>query len=154
MTAQLLRVVFRSDALVVGVGAAPDTGVIYNDGMASAIPHAISAQRYISLTTFRKSGVGVPTPIWFAEKEGKLVFMTASKSGKYKRLRNNPQVKIAPCTMRGKVTGPEFQATVRIMQPEEFAAARKILNEKYWLARLTFLWPNTDAYLEITPEAA
>jgi len=121
--------------------------------MASPIPPAISGRKYISLTTFRKSGVGIPTPIWFAERDGKLLFMTASKSGKFKRIRNNPQVRIAPCTIRGKVTGPESRATVRIMRPEEFQAARKLINEKYWLARVSFLWPNTDAYLEITPTA-
>lgn len=119
--------------------------------MAPAIPAEIHGQRYISLITFRKSGVAVPTPVWFAEENGKLYVMTSSKLGKYKRIHNNPAVKIAPCTMRGKVTGPEFSATARIMKPEEFAAARQGINAKYWLARVTLLWRNTDAYLEITP---
>jgi len=66
------------------------------------IPAEIQGQRYISLATFRKSGVAVYTPIWFAEDRNKLYFMTNSKLGKCKRIRNNPQVKIAPCTMRGR----------------------------------------------------
>jgi PPOX class probable F420-dependent enzyme len=119
--------------------------------MSSAIPPEIQGQRYISLSTVRKSGVAVRTPIWFAENCGKLYFMTSSKSGKYKRIRNNPQVKIAPCTIRGKITGPEFAATVRILPRENFAAVRKSINAKYWLARVPLLWRNTDAYLEITP---
>jgi PPOX class probable F420-dependent enzyme len=121
----------------------------YNIPMAT-IPAEIHGQRYISLATFRKNGVAVYTPIWFAEDNNKLYFMTSSKLGKYKRIRNNPQVKIAPCTIRGKITGPEFPGTVRILGPDEFARVRQAINSKYWLARVPFLWRNTDVYLEIT----
>ncbi|MGA8539486.1 MAG: PPOX class F420-dependent oxidoreductase [Terriglobales bacterium] len=115
------------------------------------IPAEIRGQRYISLATFRKTGVPVYTPIWFAEDVDKLYFMTNSKLGKVKRIRNNPQVKIAPSTIRGKITGTEFPATVRIMRSEEYARVRQLINAKYWLARLPFLWRNTDTYIEITP---
>ena len=117
-----------------------------------AVPVEIHGQKYLDLTTFRKSGVAVHTPVWFAEENGRLYFMTSSRLGKYKRIRNNPKVTIAPCTLRGKITGPEFPATVRILRPEEFQGARRLINAKYWLARIPFLWRNTDAYLEITPE--
>ena len=119
--------------------------------MTSAIPAEIHGQRYLSLATFRKNGVAVYTPIWFAEANDKLYFMTSSKLWKYKRIRNNPQVKIAPCTIRGKITGPEFAATARILPPEESGKVRQLINAKYWLARVPLLWRNTDAYLEITP---
>src|SRR5580658_9447206 len=115
------------------------------------IPAEIHGQRYISLATFRKSGVAVYTPIWFAEDSDKLYFMTNSKLGKVKRIRNNPQVKIAPCTMRGKITGPEVAATARLLGAEEFDRVRQLIRAKYWLARLPFLWRNTDTYVEITP---
>ena len=59
--------------------------------MTSPIPHEIHDQRYLSLATFRKTGVAVYTPIWFAEDNGKLYFMTSSRLWKYKRIRNNPQ---------------------------------------------------------------
>ncbi len=124
--------------------------VVYNSPMA-AIPAEIHGQRYISLATFRKNGVAVYTPVWFAEDNDKLCFMTNSKLGKCKRIRNNPQVKIAPCTMRGKITGPEFSATARILPAGEFARVRGLINAKYWLARVPFLWRNTDTSLEITP---
>lgn len=116
------------------------------------IPSEIHNQKYLSLATFRKNGVAVYTPIWFAEEDGLLYFMTSSKLGKYKRIRNNPKVTIAPCTMRGKIIGPEFPATARILPPEEFQRARRLINAKYWLARIPFLWRNTDACLEIKPE--
>jgi uncharacterized protein len=115
------------------------------------IPAEIRGQRYLSLATFRKNGAPVYTPVWFAEDGDKLYFMTNSKLGKVKRIRNNPQVKIAPCTMRGKITGPEFPATVRVMRPEESARVRQMIGDKYWLARVPFLWRNTDTYIEITP---
>ena len=119
--------------------------------MTSAIPPDIHNQRYISLATFRKSGIAVFTPVWFAEQADKLYVMISTRLGKYKRIRNNPQVKIAPCNIRGKITGPEFAATARILPPEEFAKSRRLIDSKYWLARLPLIWRNTDAYLEITP---
>jgi uncharacterized protein len=125
-------------------------GALYNNRMAS-VPAEIHGQRYISLATFRKNGVAVYTPIWFVENNDKLYFMTNSTLGKCKRIRNNPQVKIAPCTIRGKITGPEFPATARPLQPEEFDRIRQAIKRKYWLARIPFLWRNTDTYMEITP---
>jgi hypothetical protein len=122
--------------------------------MAPAIPPEISGQRYVSLATFRRNGTPVYTPVWFGEENGHLYVMTAAKTGKTKRLRNNPQAKIASSTMRGKITGPEFPAKVRFLKPEEFQRARKLINAKYWLARVPFLWRSTDTYLEITPDPA
>jgi uncharacterized protein len=119
-------------------------------GRAAGIPAEIRGQRYISLGTFRKNGAAVYTPVWFAEQNNKLYFMTNSKLGKCKRIRNNPQVKVAPCTIRGKITGPEFPATARILPPEEFPRVREAINAKYWLARVPFLWRNTDTCVEIT----
>lgn len=120
--------------------------------MTSTIPAEIHGQKYISLVTFRKNGAPVPTPVWFAEDGGKLYVMTGSHLGKYKRIRNNPRVTIAPCTIRGKVTGTQFEAVARIMSSEEFVRVRKLINAKYWLARLPLIWSRTDVYLEITPE--
>ena len=71
--------------------------------------------------------------------------------GKVKRIRNNPQVKVAPCSIRGKITGPEFPATARILPPQESVRVRQAIKSKYWLARIPFLWRNTDTYIEITP---
>jgi len=118
--------------------------------MANPIPPEIHGQKYISLTTFRKNGGGVRTPVWFGEEGDKLYVMTRSTMGKSKRIRNNPRVTIAPCTVSGKVTGSEFSATARLLPPEQFTHARQSINRKYWLARMPLLWRNTDAYLEIS----
>jgi len=118
--------------------------------MPSQIPASIQGQKYISLTTFRKTGAGVATPVWFGEEDGKLYVMTRSDMGKTKRIRNNPQVRIAPCTIRGKVTGTEFAATARILPAEEQERARRAIRHKYWAARLPLIWWRTDTYLEIS----
>lgn len=114
-----------------------------------AIPPEIRDQKYISLISFRKNGSAVPTPVWFGEKDGKLYLMTGSGTGKYKRIRNNSQVRVAPCTFRGRITGPEFAATARILPAEDGPWARKTIHQKYWLARIPFVWSKNDAYLEI-----
>lgn len=114
------------------------------------IPPEIHGQEYICLTTFRKSGVAVPTPVWFGEEGDKLYIKTRTDSGKYKRIRNNPRVQVAPCSMRGKITGPEFEAMVRILPSQEWPAAQKTVSRKYWLARIPFLWSKKNVYIEIT----
>jgi PPOX class probable F420-dependent enzyme len=76
--------------------------------------------------------------------------MTRSDMGKTKRIRNNPSVRVAPCTIRGKVTGAEFEASARILPPEEQGRARQLINRKYWAARLPLIWSRTDTYLELT----
>ncbi len=118
--------------------------------MSGQIPSAIREQKYISLTTFRKSGDGVATPVWFGEDGDRLYVMTRSDMGKAKRIRNNPRVTVAPCTIRGKVTGPEFAAVARILPPAEHAHARQTINRKYWMARLTSRWSRADVFLEIS----
>lgn len=104
---------------------------------------------YIDLVTFRKSGVGVHTPVWFADAAGKLVVMTRSDSGKMKRIRNNPRVEIAPCTMRGRPLGPAVTAVTRLAVDQQ--AARDAIRRKYWLARIPWMWSKKNIYIEIAP---
>jgi uncharacterized protein len=116
------------------------------------VPSEIKDQKYISLATFRKNGSPVYTPVWFGERDDKLYVMTRSDSGKYKRIRNNPKVRIAPCTMRGKITGPESEATARILPAEDWPWARKTIERKYWMMRIPFFWSKTNVYLEIVAD--
>jgi uncharacterized protein len=122
----------------------------YNRAMTSPVPAAIRGQKYVSLTTFRKNGTPVATPVWFGEADDRLYIMTRSDSGKYKRTRNNPKVRVAPCTIRGVITGTLLDAIARILPLDEHKHARETINRKYWAARIPFLWWRTDAYLEIT----
>ena len=66
---------------------------------------AITDEKYVLLTTFRKNGDGVATPVWIVSlPDGTAGFTTEVDSGKVKRIRNNPSVTLQPCNLRGKVT--------------------------------------------------
>ena len=64
---------------------------------------ALSDASFVSLTTFRKTGVGVSTPVWIAREGADLIVTTPRTSGKVKRLRNDPRVTLVPCDRRGRV---------------------------------------------------
>ncbi|HET6826811.1 MAG TPA: PPOX class F420-dependent oxidoreductase [Amnibacterium sp.] len=64
---------------------------------------AVGRRRYVSLTTFRRSGVAVATPVWIAPAGDALAVVTDTATGKAKRLRNNPAVVIRECDVRGRV---------------------------------------------------
>ncbi len=87
--------------------------------------------KYISLTTYRRSGVAVSTPVWFILEDGHLLAWTGAKTGKAKRIRNNPRVSVAPSTARGKVTGPTWQATATILPPGSEKRLERLLARKY-----------------------
>lgn len=96
-------------------------------------------QKYLSLETFKKSGEGVKTPVWFAAdpntdiaSDGARLFVyTVGVSGKVKRLRNNKRVKIAPCTVRGRVTGEWQNARADFVTGDEAARGMRLINKKY-----------------------
>ena len=101
---------------------------------------AFRDHKYISLETFKKSGEGVKTPVWFAADpasdlsgEGARLYMyTIGNTGKVKRIRNNPHVKIAPCTLKGEVLGDWTDANAEIVTGETASQAMKLLNKKYF----------------------
>lgn len=101
---------------------------------------AFSGKKYLNLETFKKSGDGVKTPVWFAEDTGanpdssdtKLYLYTIGVSGKVKRIRNNPLVKIAPCDARGRVNGEWVDARAEIVTGAEAEHGTKLLNRKYF----------------------
>ncbi len=74
--------------------------------------------RYVSLTTYRRSGVAVPTPVWAAPDGGDLVVWTRADSGKVKRLRHTSRVTVAPCDVRGNLQGEAVEAQARLLPPE------------------------------------
>jgi len=90
-----------------------------------------AGEKYISLETYRKNGQGVRTPVWFIESDGILYVRTADDTGKYKRIRNNPSVQIAPCNMRGSVKGKWVKGEARIASEDEKLKAFKMLEKKY-----------------------
>ncbi len=99
----------------------------------SPIPAAFNNQKYLSLETFRRSGVGVRTPIWFASDTGTstVYAYTTADAGKTKRIRANGAVKIAPCDVRGKITGAWTDARAKIVDGREFELGMRLLDRKY-----------------------
>lgn len=100
--------------------------------------------KYFSLETFRKTGVGVRTPVWFAEDPASrsaahppttFYVYTLPDSGKAKRIRNNPKVRIAPCNMRGDLRGAWVDARARLCDGAEVAKGQELLVKKYGLAK-------------------
>ncbi len=63
---------------------------------------ALGGERYVRLSTFRKSGAAVPTPVWFARLGENLYVVTGRNTGKVKRIRNNPDVTLAPSDFGGR----------------------------------------------------
>lgn len=110
----------------------------------------LKSGKYISLVTFRKDGTAVATPVWFAEHEGRLYVKTRADAGKVKRIRRNGKVRVAPCTIRGRVTGPAIEATARVLPESESTTPRLLLRRKYLFARLS-LFESRNVYLEIVP---
>jgi len=94
----------------------------------------LDRQRYLNLATFRRNGRAVETPVWFALREGRLYVFTDGTSGKVKRLRANPRIRIAPCDVRGKLKGDWGEGQGRIIdEPAAVEAAYAVLRRKYGL---------------------
>lgn len=99
----------------------------------------VNAQRYVSLTTFRRSGEPVPTPVWIARDGSELVVVSVDPAGKLKRLAHTDRVELRPCDMRGRVPegAPTYAGSAVVVRtPEGVAAVKRALARKYVLARL------------------
>jgi PPOX class probable F420-dependent enzyme len=92
----------------------------------------LRTQRNILLTTFRRDGSPVGTPVNVAVKDFQhAYFRTWASSGKARRVARNPEVTVAPCTGRGTQTGRTVNATARRLEGEEARVAGKMIDRKY-----------------------
>ena len=92
---------------------------------------SLSPYEFVLLTTFRTSGVGVPTAMWFAYEHGKLYMVTGRSTGKLKRIRTTSRVLVAPCDWMGNVLGPQVEGYARELPVAEHAHANAVLAQKY-----------------------
>lgn len=90
-----------------------------------------SGQRYITVETFRQNGEGVKTLVWFVERDGKLYIWTIATSGKAKRIRNNPRVRVSPSSVTGRRKGNWVDAEARFVEPETSVAITDLIRRKY-----------------------
>ena len=91
----------------------------------------IESKKYISLETFKKNNQPVRTPVWFVIKNNLVYVVTREKTGKIKRLKNNQQVKIATCTIKGKITGQWFSGNIKFLSEEENRKTIEMRDKKY-----------------------
>ena len=99
--------------------------------------------KYISLTTYRKDGTGVATPVWHVVDGGELLVITPAESWKIKRIRKNSDVVVTVCNFRGQVApdAPSARGTARLLDEAGTEAGRQLLADKYFTSR----WGNRFA---------
>ena len=95
--------------------------------------------KYLSLTSYRRDGSGVATPVWFVGDDGHLLVETDADSYKVKRIRRDPHVSIAVCDARGRLRGEPVDADARILPAEERERVERLLGRKYRIDRYTVL---------------
>ena len=116
---------------------------------------AFEDHRHCLVVSYRRSGEPVATPVWCAVDGDRLVFESDADSLKLKRIRRNPRVRVAPCTVRGRALGPPVDATARILDAEGEGAAERALDRRHGWARRVVTRLRTPppaglAYVEVT----
>jgi len=95
---------------------------------------------YVLLTTFKKDGTAVPTPVWVVRHGDELRVWTAPEAGKVKRIRRSGKVQIAPCGMRGKPHGASVDAIATLLPPPAADQVLDALGQKYGLRGRLASW--------------
>jgi len=107
------------------------------DGMAATFDD-VSKARYVSLTTFTKDGRPKPVPVWIARDGDRAVVITEKNAWKVKRIRNTPRVTLAPCDMRGKVTGEPVEAVATVLDDSQTESVYRAINQRYGIVGRVF----------------
>ena len=95
---------------------------------------SIADEKYVLITTFRKNGDAVPSPVWIVSfADGKAGFTTDEVSGKVKRIRNNPKVTLQPCSVKGtpKEGSAVVEATAEVLVGADAQATQAAVRRKY-----------------------
>jgi uncharacterized protein len=88
--------------------------------------------KYVLVTTFRRDGTPVATPVWVVRDDGAIAVWTPTTSGKVKRIRRNPNITVAPCSFNGTPSGDAVPAKAEILDPEATKRVRQLIKKKYW----------------------
>lgn len=91
---------------------------------------SLETGKYINIQTYKKNGQAVSTPVWFISKDNRIYFRTSNKSGKFKRIKNNNNIKFALCNFRGKIKGEWHNGLAKI-DPDINRLIFSQINEKY-----------------------
>jgi PPOX class probable F420-dependent enzyme len=93
--------------------------------------------KYLSITSFRRDGTPVATPVWFVRDGARLLVHTAADSYKVRRIQRNPAVRVAVCTVRGRLRGDPVWATAEVLEGE-VARVERLMASKYRVEMLLF----------------
>jgi PPOX class probable F420-dependent enzyme len=97
-------------------------------------PTTLATEPFINVTTFKRDGTAVATPVWCVGKNGALLVFTEADSGKVKRIRHDPHVRIAPCSFRGTPRGSAVEADATVVDDTDEVEA--LIARKYgWMWR-------------------
>ncbi|MET9581172.1 PPOX class F420-dependent oxidoreductase [Streptomyces sp. DT199] len=100
----------------------------------------LGAGKYLLVTSYRKNGTPVATPVWVVRDGDALGVWTPTDSWKVKRIRNRSDVLVGPCDLRGNPTGDQVPATAEICDAATTARYRQLIGRKYGVTgRLTLL---------------
>ncbi|MFF1674911.1 PPOX class F420-dependent oxidoreductase [Streptomyces sp. NPDC058256] len=91
----------------------------------------LGSGKYLLITSYRKNGTGVATPVWVVRDGETLGAWTPADSWKVKRIRNRADVLVGPCDVRGRPTGDQTPATAEILDAGETAHYRRLISRKY-----------------------
>jgi uncharacterized protein len=92
------------------------------------------AEKVISLETYRRNGQPVRTPVWFLEEKGVIIVHTDDGTGKVKRIRRNPKIRLAPSSFRGKPKTDYVDGRAELeTDPEMVEKYRSQIYKKYGL---------------------
>ena len=103
-----------------------------------SVPPEIVASKQISLTTYRKDGTPVSTPVWHVAEGDTLTTVSSADAWKIKRIRNNPRVEVTACDIRGKVApgARPVEGTAVLLPASETENARRLMERRYVSARI------------------
>ena len=98
----------------------------------------ITGSKQVSLTTFRRDGTAVATPVWQVTEGGVMTVVSELDAGKVKRIRNNPRVEVTACDIRGRVTpgAQPVSGTARLLDEAGTEKARDLLARRYFMSRV------------------
>jgi uncharacterized protein len=130
--------------------------VFREDGRTGTLDE-LRGHKYALVVTFRRNGDPVPSPVWIAvDTDGRAFFQTGAKSGKVKRIRNDPRVLIARSNVRGKPRGQVLHASAQVLPREGWPHAEATLAAAFGMGRKLYgrAFPMGEAvveYVEVVP---
>jgi uncharacterized protein len=96
----------------------------------------LAGEKYISLTTFKRDGTPVATPVWVVSDDGRrLLVWTGPTTGKVKRIRRNARVLVAASDFKGRTRGDSYEGVARMLDVPQGSLVEPLLDRKYGLSR-------------------